>query len=277
MLPALTIQRKYVTVTGVYAGENAALSRTGAKTASVTVKYFVPLPDGIMMPYVEILSQETRMRLTSVRTMSAIAFIGGSLLALPQANADDVKLSGFPSLILSGGAAEATSHSIPKPFKNLVKADTLEVGFGRTTLDEIQKQFGGEIRTRGAGTDATSWLCYQVALDGHASNLWFISNGEGSGSKRLLTMVTAEESDTARSGCSQGPETLTDWMLPVPGLKDGEQNLQDAFGASVNDGIIRYSNETGPDNKGFMTLQALVYRLKDGKIDGMSFSQITTK
>ena len=28
---------------------------------------------------------------------------------------------------------------------------------------------------------------------------------------------------------------------------------------------------------GFMTLQALVYRLKDGQIDGISFSQITTK
>lgn len=217
------------------------------------------------------------MSATHFPIMSAIAFIASSLLFLQQANADDVKLSGFPSLILSGGAAKSTSHSIPKPFENSVKADTLDVGFGRTALDEIQKQFGGEIRTRGAGTDAASWLCYQVALDGHASNLWFISNGEGSGSKRLLTMVAAEESDTARSGCSQGPETLTTWMLPVPGLKDGEQNLQAAFGASVNDGIIRYSNETGPDNKGFTTLQALVYRLEDGKIDAVSFSQITTK
>jgi hypothetical protein len=216
-------------------------------------------------------------RLMSLRTMSAIALVAGSLLILQPANADDVKLSGFPSLILSGGAAKSTSHPIAKPFNNLVKADTLDVSFGRTTLDEIQKQFGGEIRTRGAGSESTSWLCYQVALDGHASNLWFISNGEGSGSKRLLTMMSAEESDAARSGCSQGPETLTDWMLPVPGLKDGEQNLQDAFGASVNDGIIRYSNEAGPDSKGFTTLQALVYRLKNGKIDGMSFSQITTK
>jgi len=217
------------------------------------------------------------MNATLIRIMPAIAFIASSLLSLQQAQADDVKLSGFPSLILSGGTAKSTSHPIAKPFNNLVKADTLDVAFGQTTLDEIQKQFGGEIHTRGEGADSASWLCYQVALNGHASNLWFISNGEGSGSKRLLTMVSEEESDAARSGCSQGPETLTTWMLPVPGLKDGEQNLQDAFGASVNDGIIRYSNETGPDNKGFTTLQALVYRLKDGKIDGMSFSQITTK
>jgi hypothetical protein len=217
------------------------------------------------------------MSATPTRIMAAIAFIASSLLVLQHAHADDVKLSGFPSLILSGGTAISTSHSIPKPFNNLVKADTLDVGFGRTTLDEIQKQFGGAIHTRGEGTDAASWLCFQVALDGHASNLWFISNGEASGSKRLLTMVSAEESDVARSGCSQGPETLTEWVLPVPGLKDDERALQDAFGSSLNDGIIRYSNETGPDSKGFTTLQALVYQLKDGNIDGMAFSQITTK
>jgi hypothetical protein len=216
------------------------------------------------------------MSATRFPIISVITFIA-SLLLFQQARADDVKLSGFPSLVLSGGAAKATSHPIPRPFDNRVKADTLDIGFGRTALDEIQKQFGGEIRTRGAGTGAASWLCFQVALDGHASNLWFISSGEGSGSKRLLTMVAAEESDTARSGCSQGPETLTVWMLPVPGLKDREQDLQSAFGTSVKDGIIRYSNEAGPDNNGFTTLQALVYRLEDGRINAVSFGQITTK
>lgn len=194
-----------------------------------------------------------------------------------QGRADEIRLSGFPSLILSGGTAKTTSHPIPKPFDNLVKADTLDVGFGRTTLDEIQKQFGGDIRARGEGPESVNWLCYQVALDGHASNLWFISNGEASKAKRLLTMVSAEESDAARSGCSQGPETLTNWMLPVPGLKDDEQKLKLVFGVSQTDGIIRYTNETGPDSKGFTTLQALVYRLKGGKIDGVAFSQVTTK
>ncbi len=212
-----------------------------------------------------------------MRIMAAIAFIASSLLPLQQAHGDDVKLSGFPSLILSGGTAKSTSYTIPKPFKNLIKADTLDIIFGQTTLDEIQKEFGGEIRKRGAGADVASWLCYQVALDGHASNLWFISNGQAAGSKRLLNMVSAEESDTARSGCSQGPETLTEWVLPVPGLKDDERVLQNAFGASVNDGIVRYSNQMPPDSNGLTTLQALVYRLNDGQIDGISFSQITTK
>ncbi|ATU90423.1 hypothetical protein [Phyllobacterium zundukense] len=217
------------------------------------------------------------MSATPIRIMSAMAFIASSLLFLQPVQADDVKLSGFPSLILSGGTAKSTSYPVPKPFDNLVKADTLDISFGRTTLDEIQKQFGGEIHTRGEGSESASWLCYQVALDGHASNLWFISNGESSGTKRMLTMVSAEESDAARSGCSQGPETLTEWVLPVPGLKNDENDLQKAFGASVNDGIIRYSNQTRPDGKGLITLQALVYRLKGGSIDGISFSQITTK
>ncbi len=218
------------------------------------------------------------MNAARVTTMCAIAIMAGLQLPANLAHADDVKLSGFPSLILSGGTAKSTSYSMPKPFENLIKADTLDVRFGQTTLDQVQKEFGGEIRKRAEGPASANWLCYQVALDGHASNLWFISNGEaGGGSKRLLTMVSAEESDTARSGCSQGPETLTMWVLPVPGLKDGAPQLQKTFGESVDDGIIRYSNEHGPDANGVITLQALVYRLKGGEIDGISFSQIAAK
>lgn len=217
------------------------------------------------------------MGISPVRIMAALAFAASSLLPLQAAYSDDVKLSGFPSLILSGGTAKSTSFTIPKPFKNLMKADTLDIVLGQTTLDDIQKQFGGEIRKRGAGTDAASWLCYQVALDGHASNLWFIANGQSSGSKRMLNMISAEESDTARSGCSQGPETLTEWVLPVPGLKDDESALQKAFGSAVHNGIVRYSNRMAPDSNGLVTLQALVYQLDDGQIDGVSFSQITTK
>jgi hypothetical protein len=217
------------------------------------------------------------MKAATAKTLCAIVLAAGPLMWGLAANADDVRLSGFPSLILSGETAKSTSYEIPNPFDNLLKADTLDVLFGKTTLDVIQKQFGGAIRTRGSGADGVSWLCYQVALDGHASNLWFISNGEAAGSKRLLTMVSAEESETARSGCSQGPETLTAWMLPVPGLKDDEQDLQKVFGMSIHDGIIRYANERGPDSNGVTTLQALVYRLNEGKIDGMSFSQVTAK
>lgn len=217
------------------------------------------------------------MKAATVKTLCAMIIATGPWTWAAQAKADDVRLSGFPSLILSGGTAKSTSYQMPKPFNNMLKADMLDISFGATTLDAIQKAFGGEIRTRGSGANGVSWLCYQVALDGHASNLWFISNGEAAGSKRLLTMVSAEESETARSGCSQGPETLTAWMLPVPGLKDDETDLQKAFGMSIHDGIIRYSNEQGPNSNGVTTLQALVYRLDEGKIDGMSFSQVTAK
>jgi len=211
------------------------------------------------------------MKVTLVKTIACAIVLAAGMFLPPQAIADDVRLSGFPALILSGGTAKSTSYEIPQPFNNMVRADALEIAFGTTTLDVIQKEFGGEIRTRGSGADAVSWVCYQVALDGHASNLWFISNGEGSASKRLLTMVSAEESETARSGCSQGPETLTSWVLPVPGLKDGEAELQKAFGMAIHDGIIRYEYENGS------TLQSLVYRVNNGQIDGMSFSQVTAK
>ena len=262
---------KYVTVTKIKRGNRIAGNHLCKQSSSVTVKYFVCAADALIMRYVKGPIQETGMKATSVKTTLWAMFVAAGAFLPREALADDVRLSGFPSLILSGGAAKSTSYEIPTPFDNLVKADTLNIAFGTTTLDAIQKQFGGEIRTRGAGADSVGWLCYQVALDGHASNLWFISNGEDSASKRLLTMVSAEESETARSGCSQGPETLTDWVLPVPGLKDDEADLQKAFGMSIHDGIIRYANENGS------TLQALVYRLDDGKIDGMAFSQVTAK
>lgn len=194
-----------------------------------------------------------------------------------QGFAGNAQPSGFPFVILSGGAATATIHEMAKPFDNIVKADALNISFGKTRLEEIQKQFGGEVHSRKNDGIDMSWICYYAALDQGMSNFWFIANDKARTKEKRLTMVAGEETEQPIPGCSKGPASLFSWAVPVPGLGGNPQDLEIAFGASVPNGIIHYANERRLDGGSGLIIQELTYRLKDGKIDGVALSQITTK
>ncbi|WP_149761529.1 hypothetical protein [Neomesorhizobium albiziae] len=198
-------------------------------------------------------------------------------MPLGQAAADDLRLTGFPSLVLSGLAADAQQLPMRGPFDNTIKADTLDIVLEKTTLDEVVAQFGGTIHNRGNDAAPVSWLCYEVKIGDRYNRQWFISDGRGAEGKGVLTTIAGDEGDAAQSGCEVGPETLSHWTLPVPSLDGGEKDLVATFGAATSDGIIRYTHNVQPDADGKGKLQSLVYRLKDGQIDGVALSQYTLR
>lgn len=211
----------------------------------------------------------------SVVAIRSISF--AAILATAPTWAEDLMLTGFPSIVLSGGSAKAQTHPIQQPFDNEMKANTMDVVLEKTTLDEVVSKFGGTIRRRGNAAASVGWICYEVRVGDHYDRQWFIADGSSNEGKNVLTTIAGDESDKAQAGCELGAKELASWTLPVPDLNAGRKELDAAFGTAIDDGIIRYAHLGRPDAKGHAKLQALVYRLKDGQINGVALSQHTTK
>lgn len=213
---------------------------------------------------------------TSLR-LSVLSAVLATAVMTTTALAADPQLSGFPTTILSGKTARAKMHPLPGPFGNTVTVNSTQIVFEKTTLEDIQKQFGGSIQTRGDSKIFLSWVCYNVPFGDHFSRVWFVSNGEADGPRHLLTMVSAEETKKKLATCSDGDPSLAAWKIPVPGLRQTSAELMKDFKASTNDGVIRYFHETSKDSAGGSSLQSLVYLLKGGDIAAVAFSKVGTK
>ncbi|MEK1891113.1 MAG: hypothetical protein AAAB35_26830 [Phyllobacterium sp.] len=202
--------------------------------------------------------------------------LAGTLATTP-ALADDLMLTGFPSIVLSGGSAKAQTRPMQKPFDNEMKTSAMDVVLERTTLDDIVARFGGTIHKRGNRAASIGWICYEVKVGDHFDRHWFIADGSSDEGENVLTTIAGEEGDKPQAGCELGAEELASWTLPVPDLKAGRKELDTAFGTATDNGIIRYAHLGRPDAKGHAKLQALAYRLKDGQVNGVALSQHTTK
>ncbi|MDK1493760.1 hypothetical protein QN219_27600 [Sinorhizobium sp. 7-81] len=108
--------------------------------------------------------------------------------------------------------------------------------------------------------------------------VWFVADGEdASGAKPTLTMVSTEETEERRDDCDKGQFDVSSWRLPVPTLGDSPHDLRQRFGNAPDEGIVRHAHENPGGNAGAGISQSPVYRLKGGQIDGLAFSQATSR
>ncbi|MBP1872823.1 hypothetical protein J2Z19_002535 [Ensifer adhaerens] len=213
-----------------------------------------------------------------VTSLSAgIAATVMTLLSTELAASDD-KLSGLPSLVLGGQTATAQTFQFETPFNNLVNAGPLSIVLEKTTLDEVKTAFGGNIRSRSVEGLSIGWLCYELATGNLPRRIWFVANGRDAATpaEKPVTFISTEEVAGDTDKCDTPTVELAPLLLPVPTLKDGTEALEKRFGAAPQQGMARYAHEhQGEQNTTVM--QSLVYRLKDGHIDGIAFTQVTSK
>lgn len=207
--------------------------------------------------------------------MVLIAVLSIAIFGATEFVIGEVRLSGFPSLVLGGQTANAELHQFDEPFDNQIYAGSLQISLEMTTMADIQKSLGGELQSHTALGVDTTWLCYELAVDGLKRRIWFISDGQRNKSDNdFVNFISTEEINDHVQGCEAPRIDLTELTLPVPTLKDSPDTLQNRFGASIDQGLIRYSNEL-TSKAGEVTVQSLVYRVQDGKIDAIAFSQAT--
>lgn len=199
-------------------------------------------------------------------------------LASTELAASDDKLSGLPSLVLGGQTATAQTLQFETPFDNRVNAGKLAIVLEKTTLDEVKAAFGGNIRSRSVEGLSIGWLCYELSTGDLPRRIWFVANGRDAAApaEKPVTFISTEEVSSDADKCDTPTVALAPLLLPVPTLKDGTEALEKRFGAAPQQGMVRYAHEQqGEQNT--MVMQSLVYRLKDGRIDGIAFTQVTSK
>jgi len=94
----------------------------------------------------------------------------------------------------------------------------------------------------------------------------------------MLTGVILKSNEDAKPHCDPAPPSLASVKWDAPSIGDPQENILDKFGLSQSalgtDVVV--DNSTPSATNGFITLQTLFYRLRNGKIDGAAFFQITT-
>ncbi|MEL4374602.1 hypothetical protein [Brucella cytisi] len=199
----------------------------------------------------------------SVAFFGATEFVNGA-----------TRLFGFPSLVLGGQTAKAVLHQFDTPFENQINAGVMQISLEKTTISEIQNHFGGDVQSHTAMGKGTTWLCYDLDVDGLKRRIWFVSDSQEKDDDDFVNFVSTEVAKDHTPGCEVPRVDLTGLSLPVPTLKDRPDALKKRFGVGVKQGLIRYSNEQTAQT-GVETVQSLVYRVQDGEIDAVAFSQAT--
>ncbi len=202
-----------------------------------------------------------------------IAAVSIGMLSGIQFSLGEDRLTGFPFLVLSGQTVIAPLHQFKTPFDNLITIGTLKISLEKTALDDIHSVVGGTLKSRKSPGASTSWLCYELTTDNLKRRIWFVSE-RTSTDLDVVNLISTELINDHTSGCDTPKFDLTSIVLPIPTLKDNTQALRKRFGTVPKGGLVRYANEQKQQN-GQITVQSLVYRVQDGKIDGIAFSQAT--
>lgn len=215
------------------------------------------------------------------RVVAFLSFgIAATTLSLlsTELSASDDKLSGLPSLVLGGQTATAQTLQFETPFNNLVNAGSLSIVLEKTTLAEVHAAFGGKIRSRSVEDLSIGWLCYELSTGDLPRRIWFVANGRNAAApaEKQVTFISTEEVYSDADTCDTPTVALAPLLLPVPTLKDGTADLEKRFGAAPKQGMVRYSHQQ-PGEQNTTVMQSLVYRLKDSQIDGIAFTQVTSK
>ncbi|MBN8998981.1 MAG: hypothetical protein J0H54_06180 [Rhizobiales bacterium] len=201
-----------------------------------------------------------------MRSMLLAAAVSVALSTTALAGAD---LSGLPSALLGGAAAEGTEHNLPQPPIGAITVGALSITLGTTTLDEVVAVLGGTISTAADGPAKAAWLCYEQKLRGQTSFFWFVANDAGAEGKVNLVGANFQLGETPTQQCQAPKEDLSALDFSVPGLGASEAQLQSRFGmVDARNGMVAYSNQKGT------TIETVNYLIRDGVVAGIGATVI---
>lgn len=206
-----------------------------------------------------------------MRSIVLGSFLAATLLS-SAALADGARLTGLPSVLLGGAAAEGTQHVLPKPPVTSISAGGASVVLGQTPLQDVASALGGTISGASDGSEQAAWLCYTATIGGQASYVWFVANGTTAADGEVnLVGANFASAGKGEQPCTAPQSSLDAIDFSVPGLGASEADIKSRFGAvSALDGFVAYQNQEGS------SLDSLNYLIKDGAVVGIAATRIST-
>ncbi|HEY4201858.1 MAG TPA: hypothetical protein VGM83_15000 [Devosiaceae bacterium] len=193
------------------------------------------------------------------------------LCAASPALAQDFVFGGFARNIYSDTPIPDSAPS-PREAVGLITAGPLEVTLESTTLDEVTKAFGGEVRETGQAGDHVLWVCY--AAPDHT--VWFGSSGEMSDGAVAMVAASTEKA-LPEWGCAPAPQQLGVPNLGLPSLGGSIANVKRLLGEAPGTGDLVYMRITPePANPDTQQQQVITFSQDGGRISGMGVSQVTS-
>ncbi len=175
--------------------------------------------------------------------------------------------------------------TISSPIFDIIKAGSLNIKLEATTLDEIQKRFGGRIRHKGDAGESVYWLCYVNSNQNNSKIFWFFSDGEMGGDKHAVTEVVEQQLVSSYQkkddGCIFGSKALAAIDFGIPGLTATQSEVRKHFNISQanynnNFSILSLYPASNLSKQEFMTMQTVSYLQQNKKIIGIRVRQITS-
>jgi hypothetical protein len=194
-----------------------------------------------------------------------LKFVG--LAALWCCFAQGATLTGPEAWFEEECAGENGQLETGQPLPGVFTAGGSRVVLEETTLDDIQRLFGGTLQDNGE----SRWVCYQ---DKHKNRAyWFISYlpmQQG----RVSSLAITPLANHNLCGQPVKPLHITGVTLPAPGtdLPAINHYFQAAIKPGSTCATIFYSREAGQ----FTTLNSASYRFEHDRAVSVMFSQVTT-
>jgi hypothetical protein len=173
-----------------------------------------------------------------------------------------VELSGFAGNYNADN--KQPQYQTTKALNSLIKLDGVIIDFEKTKVSDIQSLPGGQIRS----DDKKSWVCYHSANE----NYWFISYSLMQ-SDYLSTVAISDVPEDVN--CDKtNKHIVIETKSPYMGTSLNE--VVSYFGIKNNKSnnyIQLFSENTLKD---YIQTNTVEYYFKDGKVNGMFISQVTT-
>lgn len=181
--------------------------------------------------------------------------------------AQSATLSGPVAWLEKGCAGENGQLETGQPLPGVFTADGARVVLEETTLEDIQRLFGGTLQENGE----SRWVCYQDKPGNRA--YWFISYMPMQQGRVSSLAVTPLEKHNL-CGQPARPLSLTGVTLPAPGadLAAINHHFHTAVPPGAACATLFHSREAGQ----FTTLNSVHYLFNQDRAVGMMFSQVTT-
>ncbi|MDV5139113.1 hypothetical protein [Chimaeribacter arupi] len=194
-----------------------------------------------------------------------LKFIG--LTALGCCFAQSATLTGANAWLEEECAGDNGQLETRQPLPGIFTAGGTQVVLEETTLDDIQRLFGGSVQESGQ----RRWVCYQDKHENRA--YWFISYlpmQQG----RVSSLAITPLADHNMCGQPGKPLHVTGVTLPAPGadLTVINHHFQAAIKPGSTCASLFHSREAGQ----FTVLNSVSYRFVHDHAVGMMFSQVTT-
>lgn len=185
--------------------------------------------------------------------------------------ADGSRLTGLPSVLYGGQAAEGTQHMLPQPPVSAISVAGLSITLGGTPLSDVASALGGTVSTASDGPATAAWLCYTQTVSGKETYFWFVADGSSADGKVNLVGANFQLPNTPVPACGTSKADLSSIDFSVPGLGASESDVESRFGiVAARHGFVAYSSQQGS------TLQNLNYLIQDGAVVGIAATAIAS-